>query len=295
MRVSEQSRLAARLGYLQAVTERLEQIQQQLATGKRINRASDDPAGAVVALGHRREIAFEEQIRRNLSSGISFMNATESALAGAVDVLQRARELTVQAANSTLGSENRTAIAAEIDQLINQLAQIGNTTFAGAYIFSGHKTRTPAFQVNGNPPTSVTFQGDSGERLRQVSRQDSVAVNVDGGYVFGTVFDDLITLRDRLRGSGTPEQFQESLAALDAALERMIDARAALGARVNRFEAALRYSEDVDTDLQRLRAEAEDIDLAETIVQFSTQEMAFQAVLGVLGRTTNLTLLHFLQ
>lgn len=295
MRVSEQSRLASRLGYLQTVTERLDLIQRQLATGRKLHRASDDPAGAVLSLGHRRDIAFEEQIRRNLSSGISFMNATESALAGAVDVLQRARELTVQAANSTLGAGNRSAIAAEIDQLIGQLAQLGNTTFAGAYIFSGHKTKTPAFEVVGNPPTAVTFQGDDGQRLRQVSREDSVAINVNGQAVFGSVFDDLITLRDRLRGSAPPAEIEASLGAIDAALERMIDARAELGARVNRFEAAQRLSEQTDTDLQKLRTEIEDIDLAETIVQFSTQEIAFQTALGVLGRTANMTLLNFLR
>jgi flagellar hook-associated protein 3 FlgL len=295
MRVSEQSRLTARIGYLQTVTQRLDTLQQQLSTGRKIQRASDDPAGTVLALGHRRDIAFEEQMRRNLSSGVSFMNATEAALDGSTDVLQRIRELTLQAANGTLGSGNRGAIAAEVDQLIGQLAQLGNTNFAGVYIFSGHQTKTPAFQVSGAPPTNITFNGDDGQRVRQISKEDKVAINLSGGTVFGSVFTDLIALRDNLNGSAPPSVIEASVTDLDAALERVIDARAELGARVNRFEAAQRLSEQTDTDLQKLRSEIEEIDITETIVQFSAQEMAFQAALGAIGRTSNMTLLDFLR
>lgn len=295
MRVSEQSRLTARIGYLQTVTERLDMLQQQLSTGKRIQRASDDPAGTVLSLGHRRDIAFEEQMRRNLSSGVSFMNATEAALDGTTDALQRIRELTVSAANGSLGAGNRSAIAAEVDQLIGQLAQLANTNFAGAYIFSGHQTKTPAYTVTGTPPTAVTFAGDTGQRIRQISKQDNVAINISGATVFGTMFDDLVALRDNLNGSAPASVIEGSIGVLDAALERVIDARAEVGARVNRFEAAQRLSEQADTDLQMLRTEIEDVDLTETIVQFSAQEIAFQAALGAIGRTSNMTLLNFLR
>lgn len=295
MRVTEQSRLTARVGYLNQVSAKLDKLQGQLSTGKRIDRASDDPAGAAISLGHRQDIAFEAQMRRNLSNGTAFLNATDSALASAGDVIQRVRELTVQASNDTMGSNERTAIGAEVNQLIGHLAQVGNTNFGGAYIFAGHKSDQPAYTTTGSPPTAVTFQGDSGLRVRRISKQDAVAVNVIGNDVFGTLFTDLITLRDNLNGSQPGQVIAGSLQQIDAGLDRVLQARADIGARSNRFESATFVSEATDTDLQKLRADIEDIDLPGTIVAFQAQQNAYEAALGAIGRTANMTLLDFLR
>jgi flagellar hook-associated protein 3 FlgL len=295
MRVSELSRTNARIGYLQSVTERMDRIQQELSTGHRIQRASDDPAGAALALGHREAITYETQMRRNLESGVSFLNASEAALGGVTDALQRIRELTVQASTGTLSQPDRTAIAEEVNQLIGQVGQLANTNFGGAYVFSGHQSQTPAYLVTGNPPTSVTYQGDAGLRIRRISKQDAVAVNVPGTQVFGTVFNDLITLRDNLMGSVPGPTIAASLVDLDAALTRVLDSRADLGARANRFDAAQRVSETTDTDLQELRANIEDTDLPSTIVKFTAEQNALQAALGAIGRTSDMSLLNFLR
>jgi len=295
MRVTEQSRLSARQGYLNQVSAKLDELQGQLSTGKRIDRASDDPAGSAISLGHRQDIAFEAQMRRNLSSGSAFLNATDSALASAGDVLQRVRELTVEASNDTMGSTERTAVAAEVNQLIGHLAQVGNTNFGGAYIFAGHKSDQPAYATTGSPPAAVTFQGDAGARVRRISKQDAVPVNVIGGQVFGTLFQDLITLRDNLNGSQPGSVIAGSLQQIDAGIDRVLQARADVGARVNRFESATVVSETTDTDLQKLRADIEDIDLPGTIVAFQAQQNAYEAALGAIGRTANMSLLNFLQ
>lgn len=295
MRVSEQSRLAARQSYLRTASERLESLQQQLATQRRILRASDDPAGAALAIAHRREIAFETQMRRNLAGGISFMNATEAALEGVTDALQRVGELTVGAANDPAGSDGRRATAAEIEQLIGQLAQLANTNFGGAYIFSGHKSSTPAYNVTGSPPTDISFEGDAGLRMRRISKHDEVAINVIGSNVFGTMFQDLIALRDNLNGSAPAQVIEASLGDIDSALKSVLDARADVGARINRFEAAERLSEQTDTDLQKLRTEIEDVDITDIVVRFTAAENAFQAALGAIGRTSNMSLLDFLR
>ncbi|MFN8508117.1 MAG: flagellar hook-associated protein FlgL [Dehalococcoidia bacterium] len=295
MRVTEQSRLAANVGYLNQVSAKLDELQGQLSTGKRITRASDDPAGSAISLGHRQDIAFETQMRRNLSSGSAFLNATDSALASAGDVLQRVRELTVEASNDTMGSTERTAVAAEVNQLIGHLAQVGNTNFGGAYIFAGHKSDQPAYTTTGSPPTAVTFQGDTGARVRRISKQDAVPVNVIGGQVFGTLFQDLITLRDNLNGSQPGSVIAGSLQQIDAGIDRVLQARADVGARVNRFESATAVSETTDTDLQKLRADIEDIDLPSTVVAFQAQQNAYEAALGTIGRTANMSLLNFLQ
>ena len=295
IRVTDHWRVIKQTEYLNAVSGRLDKIQEQLSTGRQIQRASDDPAGARLALQYRDTIDFEAQMRRNLDNGTAFMNITESTLDSSTEALQRLRELTVQAANSTLAQEERDGIAKEVDQLIQHLAQLGNATFGDAYIFSGHKTTTPAFQVTGNPPTAVTFQGDTGQRLHRISRQDTVAVNVDGQNTFGSMFTDLIALRDNLNAGAPPTTIQASIGTIDSALDRVILARAGVGARLNRFEASQATSQQTDINLQQLRSTIEDVDLPSAITKLQGQQKALQAALGAIGRTANLTLMDFMR
>lgn len=294
MRVSEQSRLAARSGYLQAAQERLDHVQQQLATGRRMLAASDDPGAATIALQHRENLAFETQMRRNLDGGLAFLNASEAALAGAGDALQRIRELTVQASNDTLGPQERQAVGAEVTQLIGQLAQAANTNFSGAYIFGGHVTQAPPYQLTGSPPSAVTYNGDSGARIRRISQQDAVAVNVTGPQAFGSMFGDLITLQDNLATGAPGTTISTSLTAIDAALNRVLDTRAEIGARSNRLESAQRPSEQTNIDLETLRSTIEEIDLPETITRFTAEQTSYEAALNAIGRTASMTLLNFL-
>ena len=294
MRLSEQARVGNQVRFMNAASERMDRVQRQLSTNRRIDRASDDPTGAALAMEHRKDIAFEAQMRRNLENGTAFLNVTESALNGTTELLQRARELTVQGATGTLGASEKTNIAAEMDQIIQQLAQVANTNFGGAYIFSGHQTQTAAYAVTGNPPVAITWQGDNGQRIRQISAQDAVAVNVVGDDVFGTMFQDLMTLRDNLNTNASTTTINGSLADIDKALNSVLNARADVGARVNRFDATTARSEETDTNLQELRANIEDIDVAETIIQFTAAQNALQAALGAIGKTSNMTLLNYL-
>ena len=181
-----------------------------------------------------------------------------------------------------------------MNQLIQQLAQVANTNFGGAYIFSGHQTQTAAYQVAGNPPAAVTWQGDTGQRIRQVSAQDAVAVNVIGDQVFEDMFADLIDLRDNLNANAPTTTINSSIADIDRALNSVLDARADVGARLNRFESTTSRSLDTDTNLQELRASIEDIDISETIIQFTAAQNALQAALGAIGKTANMSLLNYL-
>ena len=296
MRVTDRQQLLERQRVLQTATGNLDRTQQQLSSGRRINIASDDPQGTALALAHRADIANGVQMRRNIDNGTAFLNATETALSGATDLIQRARELTVQASNGTLSDQDKQAIAKEVDQITQEMVQIGNTNFGGAYIFAGHKTQTPAFTFSGSPLATVTYQGDNGQRLHQISKDESVATNVIGSTVFGSVFSDLISLRNTLNTPGaTPATIGGSISALDGALDRIVQARADVGARVNRFDLTKSRSEDSDTNLTKLRAQLEEVDLTSTVVQFNAEQNALQAALGAIGKTANLSLVNFLQ
>jgi flagellar hook-associated protein 3 FlgL len=294
MRISEQSRVTRHIGYVQGAEGRLDRIQEQLSTGKQVRVASDDPEGASISMGHRRELAFETQMRRNLESGIAFMNATEAALSSAGEAIHRARELAVQGANGTNSQQGREAMAIEVDQLLKQMMQIGNTTFGEAYIFAGTETNQPAFSANAGPViTAVTYDGNTGLRERRVSKQDTAAVNVTGNVAFPAIFQDLIALRDALNANDP--NINQHIANMDSALDTVLSARADIGARINRFEDARLRSGQKDIDLQELRAEIEDVDLAEAIVKLTAEQNQLEAALGAIGRTSGMTLMDFLR
>jgi flagellar hook-associated protein 3 FlgL len=246
-------------------------------------------------MGYRQSITFETQMRRNIESAIAVINVTESALGSATESVQRIRELAVQAANDVLGPSERSGIADEVDQLIRQLVQDSNTQFGGQHVFSGQQTQAAAFTVTGDPPTAVTYQGDTGERVRRISSADTVSVNVPGSQVFGQTFTDLIAFRDALRANGPIQDIQGGIGAMDSALDRILTARSDLGARTVRLEATVDHSFDVDLDLQQLRSSIEDLDLAEGIVSLNAQQNALQATLGAIGRTSTVSLLDFLR
>ena len=296
MRVTDRARLLDHQRFLQVATANLDKTQQELSTGRRINRASDDPQGTALALAHRADLADGVQMRRNLDNGTAFLNATETALSGANDLVQRARELTVQASNGTLSDQERQAIGKEIDQITQEMVQIGNTNFGGVSIFAGHKTQTPAFTFTGPPIATVTYQGDNGQRMHQISKDEAVATNVIGSAVFGSVFTDLINLRNNLNTPAVaPSVIAGSIGAMDGALDRIVQARADVGARVNRFEATKTRSEDTDTNLTELRAQLEEVDLTSTVVKFNAEQNALQSALGAIGKTDSMSLLNFLR
>jgi len=131
---------------------RLEKLQRQMATGKKIQVPSDDPIIAARALKLRTDVSEIEQFKRNVDDALSWLETTETAIANLGDIIQRARELTVQASNGTLSEEERLSIKAEISQLKNSLIEIGNTAYAGRYIFAGFSTDKPPFEVDSSNP-----------------------------------------------------------------------------------------------------------------------------------------------
>ncbi|HKI91768.1 MAG TPA: flagellar hook-associated protein FlgL, partial [Gaiellaceae bacterium] len=133
------------LADLQNVTNRLSRTQNQLSSGKQITKPSDDPFGTARALQFRADLAANQQYQTNVNDASGWQNATDTALGQVGNLTLRARDLLVQGANDTVGPAGRQSIAAEIDQIIESIKSVGNTTYAGRYIFAGSKTTTAPY------------------------------------------------------------------------------------------------------------------------------------------------------
>ena len=163
---------------------RLNETQLQLSTGKRVNRPSDDPSASIQLLKLSTLKSKTEQYNRNIESARNQLQLQESVLSSVTNVLQRVRELTVQANNATQSDESRAAIADEIYNRIDELLQYANTKSPdGEYIFSGFNARSQAFVESGG---GYTYQGDQGERMLQISEDLQVAVRSSGVDVFAS-------------------------------------------------------------------------------------------------------------
>ena len=161
---------------------KLNQTQLQLATGKKVLKPSDDPAVATQLLNLSSLKANNLQYDRNINTAQNELELQESVLASSGNVLQRVRELVIQANNATQGSETRAAIADEISNLADELLQLANSKSpSGEYIFAGYNSRTPAFAKSG---AGYVYQGDQGQRLLQVSEDTQLAVRDNGADVF---------------------------------------------------------------------------------------------------------------
>ena len=158
----------------------------QLASGKRITLPSDDPNGSSRILNINESLSITEQYQTNISLVTSRQRLEENVLDSAVDLLQRVKELSIQAANSTHGSQGRNDISLEIRQRFDELYNIANTRDAnGEFIFAGFQGFTQPFTLNSSG--SVDYNGDQGQRFLQISETRTIADRDPGSDVFQAV------------------------------------------------------------------------------------------------------------
>ncbi len=184
-------RLSSSQIYQQSVNIMLEQqaklteVDQQIASGKRILKPSDDPSATVQILNLNTEVLKLEQYSSNIDAARTQLSQTEEVLRQSGNVLQRARELLLQANNDTLDSNNRKAIAGELSSLKSQLVALANTRDAtGEYVFAGFQVGTQPFSEEGK---NVVYAGDRAQRMTQVGSGIQMAVRDNGHEVFRNV------------------------------------------------------------------------------------------------------------
>ncbi|PAB59368.1 flagellar hook-associated protein FlgL [Anaeromicrobium sediminis] len=139
----------------------LDKLDNQASTGKRISKPSDDPVGMSTILRLSSDISSHEQYKKNIDESLSWLDASETAITQLKDALQRVRELTVRASNDTLTDEDRAATKKEISQLKDQIVSIGNTNFAGKFLFAGYNTLDEPFEE-----VEVDIDGKTVKRLK---------------------------------------------------------------------------------------------------------------------------------
>ena len=300
MRVTQSLLTARTVRNIQNAQRRMFDLQEQLATGFRINSPSDDPTGTQRALNARTAIGKNEQYLNNISRVGPQLLETGTTIQTVVDNMRRANELAIQGATGTQTSQQFNAIAEEVNQLLEENLVSANLRTNNRYLFSGTRTLTPAFEAerdaNGDI-TSVNFMGNT-EKIR-VAISDGVTANVneDGQTVFQSeqdVFQLLIDLRDNLL-AGDQGAVQDRLAEFPVAENQLLSALSRVGAIENRLERVTRDTEDFTLQFQQTLSDAIDADFAETIINLNVESNAFQAALIASARVIQPSLLDFIR
>ncbi|MFZ3576905.1 flagellar hook-associated protein FlgL [Virgibacillus sp. DJP39] len=261
----------------------------QLSSGKKINKPSDDPVIAMKGMNYRSQVTEVQQYKRNTNEVHNWMDNSDAALDKATQALQKMRELAVQASNDTYGSEERKNIMSEVKQLKEHIIDIANTQVNGKFIFNGTKTDEKPID---NPPFGI----DTVSPVKiEVSSNTKLQANVDGAEVFG---QDLFTNMDNFINAldtNNQSEIEASIGTVDDNIDKVINTRADLGARMNRLELIENRLSSQEINAKRMMSNNEDIDYEKVITELTAQESVHRAALSAGSRIIQPTLLDFLR
>lgn len=291
LRVTQRSISSMATANLQHNLSQMQRLQEQLSSGRQLSRPSDSPTGTVTALRLRSDLRRGEQLVRNANDGIGWLATADTALTQSLDAIGRVRELALRGRNGSMSTEDRGAIATEVDALREHLLGIANSSYLGRPLFGGTTNGSVAYDPTG------TYQGDAGVITRTVLDGLSVRVNVTGPEVFGPPGSDLFAvladISDHLRND--PSQLAADLTALDQRSVGLQTGLAQVGARYHQVEVMRDRTEGARLDAQNALAEVESVDLPKAITELSMQEVAYQAALAATSRVIQPSLVDFLR
>ncbi len=285
---------------------KVSEMQTQLATGKQVLRPSDSPEQA--ALIQRLSTALDRQdvYAGNLDAINSRLGAEEAALMTAEDVMQRVRELAVQANNATLSTGDRKIIASEVSALRDQLLSLANSQdVSGNYVFAGSMVRTKPFAEDASG--TLVYQGDQNRMLVDVSDQRQLALNRPGNEVFPSVIRETDGVSERVGFfnviddfgaallSQDSQELQNSLAEVSELTLNLAVSIADVGSRMRIVETQVESLADAKLRYQTLLSGAEDLDYATAITQLTSEIMSLEAGQSSFAKIAQLSLFDYIR
>lgn len=300
MRVTQGMLVQRTLINLNQQLRRISVLQERLATGRRVNRPSDDPIDARRAMNLRTIIAKNVQFQANISDSGPHVEESATTILNMVDIVLRALELTTQGANEVVGQPQLDALALEINELLEAAVVAGNHRSNNRSIFAGTRTLADAFDVTrvAGQITAVTYAGNDQSIEINISEGVRSDINVTGDDVFQSnvdIFAMLIGIRDDMLAGDQANLRNVRLADLATGREQLLGFVAQIGAVQNRLDRVLNNLQDSNIGFQELLSEKIDADFAETVLGLTVAETALNAALNAAARVIQPSLLDFIR
>jgi len=310
MRITDQIRYQGFVPQYQKLLSQIVDLQGQVASGQRITNISDDVAGAARAQGYNQLLSNLNQDGRNVDESTAWSQDTENVLNQATQLIQRARELAVQASDPTISSAARNGFTQEVDQLISSMVDLGTTSHRGHTLLAGDKTGAPSFTANytAGQITSVTYNGDAGQRSVEITPGRTLDYNMLGsnenGGAFGAfrdtikgvdVFNTLIQFRDNIQTGNLAAIGSSDIPALQTSLTHLTEGLALVGGTQTRMQNAVSLNEDLTQSTQNNLSKIQDTDVASAITDYTQLQTAYQAALNMGGKIMQTSLLDYVR
>ncbi len=319
MRITNKYMTDSMVRNIQLNLSNLARSQEQLSTSKRLLRPSDDPNVMGQFLSIKSNLSYMEQYNQNINDGLGYLNMNDAAMGTIGDLLAKAGEYTVQAANDTYSAEDRAAIAEQIDKMIDQVVDLGNSSVGDKFIYAGTKNDATPFKRVGD---TIIYSGDTNEVRREVLagtdyRIDSPGIttagtpgvfglatdNGDGTYTVsdGTppaatgdgIFKVLFDLRNRLNSNDTAG-IGNSIDELKQATDSLLQYRVQVGARTSHFEVLQGMLGDQEVKLTENLNNIEGADMEKLSIEYNQQLLSYQASLAAGAKNLQVSLMNFL-
>jgi flagellin len=254
-------------------TEALKMSMERLSSGQKINKAGDDAAGLAISEKMRSQIRGLNQASRNIGDAVSFVQVAEGYLQETTDVLQRIRELAVQASNGVYSDEDRMQIQVEVSQLVAEVDRIASSAqFNGMNLLTGRFSKDSdyvmQFQIGANADQNIrAYIGTmTAQALGLTKAQGS-----DDGRI----------------SIASPDEASMTISTLDEALKNVNKQRADLGAYQNRMEMAQKGINVAAENTQSAESRIRDTDMAEAMVNYTKNQILTQAATAMLGQANS--------
>jgi flagellar hook-associated protein 3 FlgL len=296
-RITTQMTSAMTLASITQSMDRLNNTQQELSSGKKINQPSDDPYGTSLSLQLQGQLSQIDSFNDNVTDGTAWTQTATSAMSQIDTMVQRAQELVVSASNGTNSASNDQADAAELNQLIQSIKQAANTQYNGQYIFSGTSVQTAPYQSG----STDAYQGGTGAITRAIGPGSSVQVNGDISQVLGSgggdgkLLDTLRTIASDMQSGNASALSGTDLTNLNSNYGTLTQAETNMGAVTDQLTMASSRLQSLQLNVTQVLSNTQDADMAQTEIDFSTQQAAFQAALQAGAKIVQSSLLNFLQ
>jgi len=256
----------------------LDKNMEKLSSGSRIPRAGNDASGLAVSEKLRSQIRGLRQASANAANGISFIQTTEGYLQESQDILQRIRELAVQASNGIYTDEDRMQIQVEVSQLVDEVDRIAShAQFNGMNMLTGRFAR-----LNGENVVTASMWLHIGANMDQRER-----------VYIGTMTSESLGLRNtgskKFVSISTPDGANRTIGIVDAGLKMVSKQRADLGAYQNRLEHAVKGLDVGAENLQASESRIRDADMAEEMVEYTKNAILVQSATAMLAQANTKT------
>ncbi len=285
----------------------LAKTQAQIAARKQVLNPSDAPDQAATIQRLKSVIARQDNYGKSLDTIQTRLNAEDTTLSSANDLLVRVKEIAIQSANDTLSPANRQALGTELKGLRDQLLSMANTQDSnGSYLFSGSRVSQPAFAVDAKGQT--VYQGDQTRMNVVVGEHRTIPINRTGSDAFvsvkrtdangktsGTGFFQ--ALDDLIAGVNSSDQvaMQRGISETDSMHQGVLLAQASVGTDLNVVDQQTSAIQDTTLNLKTTLSNVEDLDYASAITLMNKQMLALEAAQSSFAKISQLSLFNYMK